>query len=52
MKDVHNWKLWLDLNREYKKVDYDSFIEEKEDVYIQHSAEPSCSGDACSIIRT
>ncbi len=27
MKDVYNWKEWLDMNREYKEVDYTNVIE-------------------------
>ena len=52
MKDVYNWKLWLDLNREYKDVNYEEFLEEEDDVNINHTADSACSGGACNIIRT
>ncbi len=47
MKDVYNWKLWLDLNSEYKTVDYEKFVEEVNNV--SYESEPSCSGGKCDI---
>lgn len=52
MKDVYNWKLWLDLNREYKDVNYEEFFEEEEKVNINHVADDACAGGTCQIIRT
>lgn len=52
MKDVNNWKTWLDLKRQYQEVDYDKFIEDADTVSINHTADSACSGNACSIIRT
>lgn len=52
MKDVYNWKKWLDLNRTYKDVDYDAFIEHVDEVNINHQADSACAGNSCSIIRT
>jgi ribonucleoside-triphosphate reductase len=52
MKDVHNWKLWLDLQLSYKEVNYDEFYEDIEDVSINHNADSACSGNSCEIIYT
>jgi ribonucleoside-triphosphate reductase len=52
MKDVHNWKLWLDLHREYKNVNYEEFFEDENEVEINHGMEPTCAGGACQIIKT
>ena len=32
MKDVYNWKEWVDMNREYKDVDFTNVIEETNNV--------------------
>lgn len=48
IKDVYNWKLWLDLNREYKTVDYSSLIEETDNT--NPLLESACSGGKCEII--
>tara|TARA_R110002020_G_scaffold55309_1_gene153562 strand:+ start:34566 stop:36758 length:2193 start_codon:yes stop_codon:yes gene_type:complete len=48
MKDVYNWKEWLDLKREYNKVDYTEVIEEEDNVEPQQ--EWACSGGACELI--
>jgi ribonucleoside-triphosphate reductase len=42
MKDVYNWKEWVDLNREYKDVDFTSVIEEENNVKLEQ--EWACSG--------
>ena len=47
MKDVYTWKLWLDLNRNYKKVDYTLLIEEENNVVPEN--ELSCSNGKCEI---
>jgi len=47
MKDVYNWKDWLDMNREYKEVDYTQVIEEENNV--NPVQELSCAGGACEI---
>jgi ribonucleoside-triphosphate reductase len=52
MKDIYNWKKWLDLNRTYKAVDYDSFLENEDEVEINFSADSACAGGTCEIIRT
>ena len=48
MKDVHNWKEWVDLSREYVSVDYTNIIEEENNVKPEQ--EWACSGDACEIV--
>lgn len=47
MKDVYNWKDWLDMNREYKEVDYTQVIEEENNVKAEQ--EWACSGGSCEI---
>lgn len=48
MKDVYNYKDWLDMNREYSEVDYTNVIEEQNNV--NPVQELSCAGGACEII--
>ena len=48
MKDVYNWKEWLDMNREYKEVDYTQVIEEQNNV--NPVQEIACAGGSCDII--
>ena len=48
MKDVYNWKEWLDMKREYKDVDYTQVIEEKNNV--NPVQEIACAGGKCDII--
>ena len=47
MKDVYNWKEWVDLNREYKTVDYTNVVEEEDNV--EPEQEWACSGGVCEI---
>jgi ribonucleoside-diphosphate reductase alpha chain len=47
MKDVYNWKLWLDLNREYKNVNYEELIEESD--FTRPENEIACAGGACLV---
>lgn len=47
LKEVHNWKLWQDLQREYKDVDYSMMIEETDETKPMDTI--ACSGGACSI---
>lgn len=42
LKCVHNWKTWLDLNREYKEVDYSYCYESQDNTKPQESI--ACSG--------
>lgn len=48
MKDVYNWKEWVDMNREYKDVDFTNVIEETNNV--QPEQEIACAGGKCDII--
>lgn len=45
LKHVNNWKEWVDLNREYKDVDYTAFVEEKDNTTIQETI--ACAGGKC-----
>ena len=47
LKEVHNWKLWQDLEREYKDVDYSLMIEETDET--KPTQEWACSGGSCEI---
>jgi len=47
LKDVSNWKLWCDLTREYKTVDYEKMIEEED--FTKPMEELACSGGKCEI---
>lgn len=47
MKDVYNWKIWLDLNREYKQVDYTKMYETEDNtIGIEEIA---CAGGKCEL---
>ena len=48
MKDVYNWKEWVDLQREYNKVDYTEVIEEEDNV--EPEQEWACMGGSCELI--
>ena len=48
MKDVYNWKEWVDLKREYKDVDFTSVIEETNNTKVDQ--EWACSGGSCEIV--
>jgi ribonucleoside-diphosphate reductase alpha chain len=48
LKEVHNWKLWQDLQREYKDVDYSNFIEGEDNT--KANEEWACSGpNGCEV---
>lgn len=47
LKDVSNWKIWLDLNREYKPVDYTKMVEESDNTNFMMEA--ACAGGACLV---
>ena len=48
MKDVYNWKDWIDMKREYVDVDYTNVIEEENNV--NPVQEISCAGGKCDLI--
>lgn len=51
LKDAYNWKIWCDLSREYKDIDWSEVVEEVEYVVAADTtAGASCSGGACEII--
>ena len=47
MKDVYNWKEWVDMNREYTDVDFTNVIEETNNVVPEQ--ELACAGGKCEI---
>lgn len=47
LKEVHNWKLWQDLNREVVDVDFAQMIEEQDDTKPMDTV--ACAGGACAI---
>ena len=47
MKDVYNWKQWVDVKRSYSPVDYTECIEEEDNVVPEH--EIACAGGKCEI---
>jgi len=50
LKDVHNWKTWVDLERNYVDVDWKAAYEESEvEVSADTLAGASCSGGNCEI---
>ena len=48
MKDVYNWKHWVDLNREYKDVEYIKCIETENNVKPED--EIACAGGKCEFV--
>jgi ribonucleoside-diphosphate reductase alpha chain len=46
-KDVHIWKHWCDLNREYKDVDYSLMVEDEDNTNVM--GEWACSGGICEL---
>ena len=48
MKDVYNWKEWVDMKREYTAVEYTDCIEEYDNTTPEQ--EIACAGGACEII--
>jgi ribonucleoside-diphosphate reductase alpha chain len=48
MKDVYNYKTWLDLNREYAEVEYVKLIEDQDNTKVQETV--ACAGGSCEII--
>tara|TARA_R100001377_G_scaffold75971_1_gene52723 strand:- start:1668 stop:3851 length:2184 start_codon:yes stop_codon:yes gene_type:complete len=48
MKDVYNWKEWVDMKREYQDVDFTHVIEEENNVKPEQ--EWACSGGSCEVV--
>jgi ribonucleoside-triphosphate reductase len=47
MKDVYNWKEWVDMKRSYNTVDYTECIEEEDNTTPEQ--EIACAGGVCEI---
>jgi len=48
MKDVYNWKLYCDLRKTFKAVDYTTMIEDEDNTKLEE--EIACAGGACEIV--
>lgn len=48
LKDVHCWKLWCDLKREWQHVDYTQMTETEDNTKFHQ--EVACSGGKCELI--
>ena len=48
MKDVYNWKEWVDMKREYNDVDFTCVIEEQDNV--KPTQEWACTGGVCELV--
>ena len=48
MKDVYNWKQWVDVKRSYEAVEYTTCIEEHDNTKPEQ--ELACAGGMCEII--
>jgi hypothetical protein len=49
LKDTHNWKLWLDLKREYKDIDWSIVKEEAHAIDVGGISGEACSGGKCEL---
>jgi hypothetical protein len=47
LKEVNNWKKFLDLRRTYQIVPYEEFYEEENTTTLTETV--ACAGGACSI---
>jgi len=47
MKDVYNWKQWVDMKRECKTVDYTECTEEEDNTHLEQAL--ACAGGSCEI---
>jgi len=51
LKDVSNWKLWVDLNRERKTIDWSTVVEETEQfVEADTLAAAACANGMCQLV--
>jgi len=48
MKDVYNWKEWVDMKREYKTVEYTECLEIQDNTKLEQ--ELACAGGVCEIV--
>ena len=49
LKDVHNWKLWCDLKREYVDIDWASVQEDTYSIDMDTIGGEACAGGACEV---
>lgn len=49
LKDVANWKLWCDLGREYKEVDWTQCFEDENGIVYDYSPGAACAGGQCEL---
>ena len=50
LKDVSNWKLWCDLSREYKDIDWADVVEENQHFdNIDTMGAQACAGGKCAV---
>jgi hypothetical protein len=49
MKDVYNYKLWTELNKEYVDVDFKNVIEQEDKTNFE--GESACAGGACEVSK-
>jgi len=49
LKDVYNWKIWCDLRREYKEIDWSQCFEDEYGSLEWGSAGEACSGGKCEL---
>ena len=47
LKDVYNWKIYSDLTRTFKKVDYTKVTETEDNTSAEQ--EWACSGGSCEV---
>jgi intein/homing endonuclease len=48
LKNVNNNKIWIDLKRNYKNVEWENMIEEEDNTKLMESS--ACSGGKCELI--
>jgi len=52
LKEVHSWKDWCDLSREYTSVPWDEMFEDvSESKNASDDAATACAGGACELVR-
>lgn len=49
LKDVHNWKIWCDLKRQYVDIDWSLCFEDEYGSLDFGTAGEACSGGACEL---
>ena len=51
LKDVNNWKKWVDLSREYKEIDWSQVEEDTPDaVDVTTTTAVACNGNQCEVV--